>query len=148
MIMSDPDDLETLKDYFKTPCPKCEESLIHLSSGGCGGYGSHLGCEKCDIVWQQVTGGILSTGEDEYHNSGWGSIEEFKERLQLIKTQKEEWKRLEKLSEENKKYALRLFNQCLSEIHSLGFEMWAYNEYIHRSPMTVKSVVLKERKNK
>ena len=129
-------------------CQKCESPLITLSIGGCGGLGSHYGCEKCDIVWKQVTGGFLPTsGGEQYQNSGWDSIKEFKERLQQIDTQKEEWRRLKKLSEENKKHAMKLFKQCLAEIHSLGFEVWTFNKYTYLNPMTDKSIVLKERKN-
>ena len=43
-------------------CQKCGSELILLDDGhGCGGMGSKYGCEKCDAVFVQMSGGVIST---------------------------------------------------------------------------------------
>lgn len=42
-------------------CKECNSVLILLESGGCGGFGTLVGCERCDSIFRQTTGGIVAT---------------------------------------------------------------------------------------
>jgi uncharacterized protein YbaR (Trm112 family) len=48
-------------------CPCCQNVLELVAHGGCGGNGTLLGCETCDAVFHQDTGGLVSTrGGEQY----------------------------------------------------------------------------------
>lgn len=47
-------------------CPDCGWILLQLEYGGCGGNGSLTGCEMCNKVFLQTSGGIRDTGEMSY----------------------------------------------------------------------------------
>lgn len=64
-------------------CQRCGGYTEYLLSGSCGGYGGLHGCPKCNIVYQQVTGGIVPTpGGEQYSVVEFSSYEDIK--LQVL----------------------------------------------------------------
>ena len=42
-------------------CPRCGGILKIVRFGGCGGNGMIKGCESCDAMWIQSSGGLVPT---------------------------------------------------------------------------------------
>ena len=59
------------------PCPGCGDQLETLLRGGCGGAGKIQACMKCDALYRQEGGGIVSTGTERMVPMA-GSAKEFK----------------------------------------------------------------------
>ncbi len=51
-------------------CPSCGQLTIHLKAGSCGGLGSLDGCEFCDQVYIQTSGGVVDDGRHSYELLG------------------------------------------------------------------------------
>ena len=41
-------------------CIRCGGETVELLAGSCGGLGRRLGCPKCDLVFEQVSGGAYT----------------------------------------------------------------------------------------
>jgi len=59
-------------------CPYCRGRLIRLESGGCGGWGSLKGCEKCDKMFMQDSGGIAATRGGETWRAYYCKLSEYR----------------------------------------------------------------------
>lgn len=46
-------------------CTECGSKLVYLNGGGCGGFRSLRGCERCQSVFRQISGGEKKGPRDE-----------------------------------------------------------------------------------
>ncbi|MFH1036817.1 MAG: hypothetical protein V1756_02040 [Patescibacteria group bacterium] len=66
-------------------CSSCCVSLELLVRGGCGGKRAIYGCPKCDALFRQTTGGIISTpGGEELIRIEGGSYKRFKKTGSMV----------------------------------------------------------------
>lgn len=61
-------------------CPDCAGEFVFLNFGGCGGRGKMVGCEKCDQIYIQVSGGIFATPGGEYWKKLEFTLSEYRSR--------------------------------------------------------------------
>jgi hypothetical protein len=60
-------------------CPYCQGVLTSLSYGGCGGQGSLYGCENCDAVFRQETGGLAPTPDGDRYSQASYTLRQYNE---------------------------------------------------------------------
>ncbi len=73
-------------------CQKCGGFVLRIKRGGCGGLGSYHRCTVCGQVYEQRTGGIVSTSggeayklldetETKFHLPDLPSVEQWRDKL-------------------------------------------------------------------